>query len=384
MTYPPAAGPYAIYEREQVFESIDYALHRFANLSQISVGSFGYQTPNQTLQPMSPFEVCVDHYSTARVNPSEYYYYIDNKIETDCIAINNTYPPGDDKWRDFHFRDFIAEQKFELNFEGLVGVTVRLPLRTIYLNSLSIFDAPECYDIDVKIEYDNSQHSGQILVVLTAQTKRQDCNGNLKDNEEQTHTERQVLNVGVILICLLSFFLCMRSMIRGQKLKTRAIFFFRKHFGKELTFQETSRFIDGWILMIIVNDILIIAGSCEKINMERNNLHGAHYNYCSLMLGFGNLLVWCGLLRYLGFFKKYNILIVTLKHCLPHVLRFLLCALILYAGFCFCGWVVLGPYHFKFRTISRTSECLVSACILLLHWGGGQHKHNVTRLGSRL
>jgi hypothetical protein len=28
------------------------------------------------------------------------------------------------------------------------------------------------------------------------------------------------------------------------------------------------------------------------------------------------------------------------------------------SGFCFCGWVVLGPYHFKFRTISRTSECL--------------------------
>jgi len=32
--------------------------------------------------------------------------------------------------------------------------------------------------------------------------------------------------------------------------------------------------------------------------------------------------------------------------------------LILYSGFCFCGWVVLGPYHLKFRTISRTSECL--------------------------
>lgn len=31
-----------------------------------------------------------------------------------------------------------------------------------------------------------------------------------------------------------------------------------------------------------------------------------------------------------------------------------------FRGFCFCGWVVLGPYHLKFRTLSRASECLFS------------------------
>ena len=330
MTYPPAAGPYAIYEREQLFESVDYALHRFANISEISVGSFGYQTPNQTLQPMSVFEICVKSYSKADLNPSKYYYFIDNKIEINCIAINNTYKPGDPKWNDFKFKEFIAKYKFNLDFESLVSVTVDIPLRTIYLNSLSVYNAPECYDINVKIVYDNSQHSGQILVSLTSVNKRQECDGNLKDNEEQTHIERQVLNVGVILLCFLSAFLCLRSIFRGQKLKSKTVYFFRKHLGIDLTFQETSQFIDGWILMIILNDILIIVGSIEKINMEKNSLHGSHYSYCSLMLGVGNLLVWCGLLRYLGFFKKYNILIITLKHCFPHVLRFLLCALILY------------------------------------------------------
>lgn len=30
----------------------------------------------------------------------------------------------------------------------------------------------------------------------------------------------------------------------------------------------------------------------------------------------------------------------------------------LISGFAFCGWVILGPFHIKFRSLSTTSECL--------------------------
>ena len=53
-------------------------------------------------------------------------------------------------------------------------------------------------------------------------------------------------------------------------------------------------------------------------------------------------------------------LILTLKGALPNVLRFLFCAILIYLGFVFCGWIILGPYHFKFKTILTTSECLFS------------------------
>jgi hypothetical protein len=330
MTYPPGAGPYALYDREQVFTSIDYAIHQFANISQISVGSFGYQTPNSTLLPMSVFKVCVKSYSKATLKPSDYYYFIDNKVIVECIGINNTYLPGAVQWNQFSFKQFIDNNKFDLDFGRLVSMSVEIPLRTIYLNSLSKYNAPECYNLNVNIFYDNSQHSGQILVALSSINKRHECDGNLKDNELQTHIERQILNWIVILLCSWSAILCFRSLLRGQRLRHKSVYFFRKHIGKDLPFQEKLQFIDGWILMILLNDTLIISGSIVRIVMERNSLHGFHYNYCSLLLGVGNLLVWCGLLRYLGFFHKYNILIVTLKHALPHVLRFLLCALILY------------------------------------------------------
>lgn len=72
------------------------------------------------------------------------------------------------------------------------------------------------------------------------------------------------------------------------------------------------------------------------------------------------MLVWFGVLRYLGFFKTYNVVILTLKKAAPQLGRFLICAVLIYAGFTFCGWLVLGPYHFKFRSLSTTSECLFS------------------------
>jgi Polycystin cation channel len=53
-------------------------------------------------------------------------------------------------------------------------------------------------------------------------------------------------------------------------------------------------------------------------------------------------------------------LILTLKGALPNVVRFMICAGIVYLGYTFCGWVVLGPYHYKFKTLESTSECLFS------------------------
>lgn len=96
------------------------------------------------------------------------------------------------------------------------------------------------------------------------------------------------------------------------------------------------------------------------------------------------MLVWLGVIRYLGFFQKYNVrifwdlravgiysvccykragrnawlnsnclhfsvqlLILTLRAALPNVMRFCCCAAMIYLGYCFCGWIVLGPYHVK-------------------------------------
>jgi hypothetical protein len=37
-----------------------------------------------------------------------------------------------------------------------------------------------------------------------------------------------------------------------------------------------------------------------------------------------------------------------------------MCAIIIYCGFMFCGWIVLGPYHSKFESLSSTSDTMFS------------------------
>lgn len=38
----------------------------------------------------------------------------------------------------------------------------------------------------------------------------------------------------------------------------------------------------------------------------------------------------------------------------------MLCSMVIYCGFLLCGWIVFGPYHTKFETLSSTSDCLFS------------------------
>ncbi|XP_016525163.1 mucolipin-3 isoform X2 [Poecilia formosa] len=134
--------------------------------------------------------------------------------------------------------------------------------------------------------------------------------------------------------------------------------FFQTHFNKLVTWSERMEFVNGWYILINISDTLTITGSVIKIGIQTKFL--TNYDVCSILLGTATMLVWIGVIRYLGYFKKYNILILTLRAAFPNVIRFCCCAAMIYLGYCFCGWIVLGPYHDKFRTFDKVTECLFS------------------------
>ncbi|VDK53431.1 unnamed protein product [Dibothriocephalus latus] len=55
-----------------------------------------------------------------------------------------------------------------------------------------------------------------------------------------------------------------------------------------------------------------------------------------------------------------QLLMRTIIRSVPGLLRFCACALVLYFAFVLCAWVIIGPYHVKFRTFMSTLECLFS------------------------
>lgn len=352
-SYPPAVGPLALYEKQEFFETIDYAYAGYAKLED-AIGPYSYNAEdNNVTDPI----LCLYSYKEGSIFGFNESYVFNSEIIETCV--NVTHNVSD---KEFFSKKLIESKNIVINFSALVKATFNFAIKTVNFKAAGPITPPDCYRFDVSITFDNQDHDGQMLLGLEAEPVRLVCKGDIEyitDNKLDSIL-RSILNYLVILICSVSLVLCSRAIWRAQQLKNITNTFFIKHFNKELSPEGKCEFLNLWYIMIIINDMLIIIGSSVKEQIERKQFTSDQWNICSVFLGTGNMLVWFGVLRYLGFFKTYNVVILTLKRAMPKVLRFLLCALLIYAGFTFCGWLILGPYHMKFRSLATTSECLFS------------------------
>ncbi|XP_037545273.1 mucolipin-1b [Nematolebias whitei] len=244
-----------------------------------------------------------------------------------------------------------------LQFHKLINVTVDFQLKAINIQTVINNEIPDCYTFAITIVMDNKAHSGKVKISLQNQASIKEC----KDPNVSGHAESYALeffDVLVMIVCLLSLLLCGRSILRGILLQDELVQFFHHKLGRSVCWEDRMEFINGWYILLIISDLFTIVGSFIKIGIESKTL--SSYDVCGILLGTSTLLVWVGVIRYFSFFQKYNILIVTLRAAFPNVIRFCCCAAAIYFGYCFCGWIVLGPYHTKFRSLSMVSECLFS------------------------
>nr|NVI71490.1 transient receptor potential cation channel, mucolipin ortholog [Cucujiformia] len=350
-SYPPTAGPLAVYEIPDFYETINFAVDGYSNISK-AIGSYSY-TNEDNSRPDMVF--CLYSYKKGEIFGFNESYIFNSEIVKSCTNITR-----DIKQRKFDSRSYFESE--DIKFSALVKASLDFSLKTVNFKSAGQISPPNCYQFDIQILFDNEDHDGQMVVTLDAEPLRLNCKGEVEYVTENAFAFllRSTLNYLVILICLISFCLCARAIWRAQQLRVITDDYFKNNFNKPLCYLDKKKFFNLWYVMIIVNDILIVIGSSIQEQIEKEEFTSDQWNVCSVFLGLGNLLVWFGVLRYLGFFKTYNVVILTLEKAAPQVARFLLCALLIYAGFSFCGWLVLGPYHLKFKSLSTTSECLFS------------------------
>ncbi|XP_041511054.1 mucolipin-3 isoform X2 [Microtus oregoni] len=322
---------------------------QYLQLRNISVGNHAYENKGTKESAMA---ICQHFYKRGTICPGNDTFDIDPEIETECFLIEPDEPfdigtPGENRLN------------LTLDFHRLLTVELQFKLKAINLQTVRHQELPDCYDFTLTITFDNRAHSGRIKISLDNDISIRECkdwhvSGSIQKN---THY-MMIFDAFVILTCLSSLVLCARSVIRGLQLQQEFVSFFLLHYKKEVSASDQMEFINGWYIMIIVSDILTIVGSILKMEIQAKSL--TSYDVCSIFLGTSTMLVWLGVIRYLGFFAKYNLLILTLQAALPNVIRFCCCATMIYLGYCFCGWIVLGPYHDKFRSLNRVSECLFS------------------------
>ncbi|XP_071536411.1 mucolipin-3-like isoform X3 [Panulirus ornatus] len=363
--YPPSNGPLAVYKKSIFYEYLEYAVIAYVRIPEEAIGTYDYHYKNGSIVPPV---LCATHYISGHAFTTNNTYIIDDNITRTCLSI----PPSDVSVTGWSAKTYLEQHNFTFDFDLLLKVDFTFVLRTIKLRVNLPFDTPECYHLTGSVIFDNGNHDGQILVDLDVGARVLECVGSIQLASETRTLKvwRTIINVVSILICITSLCMCVRAIYRAQILKKATVLFFQRHYGRELSLDERMEFVNLWYVLICVNDILIIFGSLIKIGLESKLFYEEEersyegfldtWNVCSLFLGLGNLLIWFGCLRYLGFFATYNVLILTIKKCIPNVLRFSTCILMVFAGYCLCGWLVLGPYNLKFRSFSSAMECLYS------------------------
>lgn len=340
-----------MYKRSEFYEAIDYALHGYYNIDD-AIGSYSYIAEDNSVGPVT---LCLYEYKEGIIFGFNESYVFDSEIVETCMNISL------ETFHSFNSSHVLLQHKnINVNFSALVRAHLKFALKTVNLKAAGPITPPDCYRFNVMVDFDNRDFDGQMLLSLDAEARKLQCKGDTRyvANHRIESALRTLLNLFVVLICSISLLLCSRAIYRAQLLKLDTVNFFKKMYGTTLSLEGRLEFLNLWYIMIIVNDLLIIIGTIIKEQIERKHTESDHWNVCSISLGTGNLLVWFGVLRYLGFFKTYNVVILTLKKATPKVARFLICAILIYAGFTFCGWLVLGPYNMKFRSLATTSECL--------------------------
>jgi len=213
-----------------------------------------------------------------------------------------------------------------------------------------------------KMTLNNQKSSGEVFTQYSSTFYFEACS-NIKMRELNKNEYALIfLDVIIIVICLSSIILSSRSIYRASVLKKKFSKFYTEKYGKALIFWDSLQFFSFWHFLIIINDVFFLVGTSLKLKKYYFVENGSEINLDSVtvLLGLGCLCMWIGLLRYVGYFHEYSKLVLTMKRSVSPILRFLVCASMLYFGFLMCGWLVLGPYHPKFRSLIVASEALFS------------------------
>ncbi|NXJ72520.1 MCLN1 protein, partial [Rostratula benghalensis] len=342
-----AEESYAVYTQRDLYDRVFYAVEKYLAVPNETIGRYAYvRGENQ-----SALTLCQRFYRKGRIDPANDTFDIDPRVVTDCVGVDpedpQPLPPGLSR----------SYRNFTLKFHKLINVTIQFKLKAINIQTIINDEIPDCYTFAVTITFDNKAHSGRVRIRLENRAAIEECRDPSVSGRGD-NSFRLFFDILIILVCSLSFLLCARSLLRGLLLQREfSRFFWRRH-GRNVALSDRMEFLNGWYVLLVLGDILTLLGTLMKIGIEAKNF--SDYDVCSILLGTSTLLVWGGVIRYLTFFRKYNILIVTLRLALPNVIRFCCCVAVIYLGYCFCGWIVLGPYHVKFRSLSMVSECLFS------------------------
>ncbi|XP_060083313.1 mucolipin-2-like [Ylistrum balloti] len=362
MPYPPATGQYALYSIDEVTSHINYAIRKVGNTScQLII--FFISNVND-----SPVNLCVDYYDLGIYNMATNDIQFDQTRRKVCqdvgIHANNEYhlnlstldSMGGDNLN-LSIPDLMKGDKGSL--VRLIRVQIVFTVHSIHVNMESSDTSPRCFHIQGTIEFDNSDINGQIPIHLLSDASEMVCTVNGATSSSGEPSVFVLCSIS-ILFTALSFVLSLRSVVTAIHLCCKTRKHIRTKFGTPLTLSEQLEIVNAKEFVTLIGDVISFCGFLFYIVLNSRVLRSssALYDISGLLLGTGLILSCFGVLHFLSFSPGFHILFDVMGKSILPVLRFLLCAAVLFVAFALCGWIVMGPYHIKFSSIYSTFRCL--------------------------
>ncbi|KAM7540889.1 hypothetical protein Aperf_G00000046189 [Anoplocephala perfoliata] len=352
LPYPPSVGEYAIYSREDFYESLGFAMRQYNITETISLNGYKFPSEGGLVTACAEQFGEIPRFGNHSASPESLSF---------CVTLNmSEVSTGDiDTWE--HTASFLNSHGLDIDFSRFHSFSLNFSLMSPPTHHSDWDLSIECFQFFIFIDFENVGQTGQVAIRLNAEPIDVPCPSLGKNKHEEELTPRRVVHLMAdtfaFSVCLISLMMSLVSLCRGFGMWKRTKQFFNEHYGinlKGLPFE----FMSPWIFCVIAGDFLIIGGSICKLVHNKHILDA--YAELSYMLGLGTLLVWISVLRYVELSSQTHLLLRTIKRCVPGLIRFLACALVLYFAFVFPAWVIMGPFSFKFRSFTSTLECLYS------------------------
>jgi hypothetical protein len=349
-----------LHTHDEFWNQLNFTANAYFNIRKDAIGPYGYGWHKKDNKKFDysyipPLNLTYHYYDHASFIPELRHYTFSGDLETSYVMINVS--------------ESLSEQLNDTiivtNFNSVTQLFYDFKLSSVYLDS----QVPLCAQFTIKIIFDNKIVSGNMPVTMEVKSDIDECNDTTTSSyyyfpAYSNNTETVTIVVGSLIIAftIISTILFARSLFLSAHFSKKVKKFFMKHFNYKLKMSEYLPLYNLWFVGAIISNILVDVGILlhlithtylENFILELNDIS-------SIIFGLGVFFQWTGILRFLSYFDKYNMLLLTLRVAMPSVLRFMICGGIFYIAFLLLGWLVFAPYHPKFSDPSVTSECLYS------------------------
>src|SRR5690606_10942210 len=124
-----STGTFAVYTSDNFYQSLNFAIQQYSNITNQSVGTFGYDpgTSNGLSKSSQVFPIILlekQYFRQRHIDPSKYIFIFNDEILTQELVISDYAPAGDPVWAKFDAQDWFAKNNFSLNFDTLISLKV--------------------------------------------------------------------------------------------------------------------------------------------------------------------------------------------------------------------------------------------------------------------